>query len=110
MVAKTKFVLQKEARAVTSDGAVTHDGFSVCKDIGLVHEVRREKNHFTSLPLLEDVPKVSATVRVNSSCWLVKEYKPGVADQGDSYAEFSFLPSGQLGGLSVCFLLKIRVL
>ena len=110
MVAKTKFVLQKKARTITSDGSVAHDGFSVSEDVGLVHEVGREENHFACLSLLEHVPKMPTTVGINPSCWLVKKYKPRVADQGDSYTEFSFLPSGQLGGLRVCFLLKISVL
>ena len=66
MVAKTKFVLQKEARAVTSDGSVTHDGFSVREDVGLIHEVSCQENYLPLAPPLQDRPQVTSAVGVNT--------------------------------------------
>ena len=89
---------------------MTHYGFPVCEDVSLVHEVRGEQDHLSCFPLLENVPKMASAVRVNTCRWLVKEYKPRVPNQGDSYAELPFLASGQLGRLCVSLLLKICVL
>ena len=72
---------------------MAHDGFSIRKDVGLVHEVCGEKNHFASFPLFQNVPEMSSAVRVDSSRGFVKEYKPRISDEGDSHAEFSFLTS-----------------
>ena len=69
------------------------DGNAVAEQVGLVHEVGGEKNHFASFPLFQNVPKMSSAVWVDSSGGFVKEYKSRISNKGDSNAEFSFLAS-----------------
>ena len=109
MVADAEFVLEEQRRAQTAQLPFADDGLAVRQQIGFVHKVRRQQNHLSGLPLLQQVPQVAPRVRIDTGRRFVEENDFRVADQGDADGKFPLLAARQLFGSGVAFVGQVDV-
>jgi len=71
----TVFPLEEHGRAVAAQSAVGENGDAVAEQVCLVHEVSGQ-NHRPAAPLLlQDVPRLTAGLRVHAGRRLVQYHK-----------------------------------
>ena len=59
MIADAEPFLEEQRGAEALEHALGHDGLAVSQDVSLVHEVCRQQDHLSRLPVLQHGPQVT---------------------------------------------------
>ena len=102
VVASTVEALQPHLRGNASQNTVGDDGDTLAEDISFFHRVSCQDDGSLSLESSKNVPKLSATLWVQSSRRLIKIDDLWVRDQSDGHRKSSLHTSRKGFGFEIC--------
>ena len=97
------------ARAAESDlFAVVHNGDALAEALGFVHVVRGEKDGAAGgFELLDQIPKLAASLRVEAGGRFIEKQKIGIANEGASESEALLLAAGKIADAGILFFFEL---
>ncbi len=97
--------------AGTAEGdlfAVVQDGDAFAEALGFVHVVRCEKNGAAGgFELLDQIPKLTAGLRVEAGGGLIEKKKIGITDERAGERQTLFLAAGKIANAGILFFLEL---
>ena len=101
--------LEEERRAAALELTARHDGDAVAQDVRLVHVVRRQQDGATLFVFEQQLPDLSARVRVDAGGRLVQDDGTRAGDERDRHRQLALHAARQTVDSVVLFLAKLHV-